>query len=323
MLEEIIKESRQWLTLVSPYHDHWLRLRDEVDRARKRGVSIRIYYRTDAEGGDPAAKYQESIESIPVDHLHAKVYANENVALVSSMNLSQFSVLNSWEAGLLIREGKVLRQVEDWISTLPQSDKDTATTVYASELESASTLLQGYCIACESTQSRIALNPQRPFCSSAGHVFAFATGLRCHKCGKSGRTSRKVSLCKDCTKDMRSSYCIACEDEATLIKFNLKLPFCTFGIHDFNSAVGLRCHYCAKSAKTSRNKSICQQCIASMNYGYCIACEDEPNIVEFNPLRPFCSFGIHDFNTAVGVRCHRCGESFNTSRQAPMCPAHN
>ena len=215
----------------------------------------------------------------------------------------------------------MLRQVEDWISTLPQSDGNNQVKVYTEGQETAKTELQGYCIACESKPSRIDFNPQKPFCTSGSHVFAIATGLRCHKCSKQVQTTRKVSLCQECIAALKYSYCIACEDEATLIKFNLKLPFCTSGIHDFNTAVGLRCHNCAIPAETSRNKSLCQQCITSLNYGYCIACEVEPNVVEFNPLRPFCSFGSHDFSTATGLRCHRCGKQSETTRESPMCSA--
>ena len=254
-LVEIIQEAKEKLILVFAYHNQWLRLRDEIALATKRNVSVKMYYRPDTTEGNPAAKYEAGIEAIAVARLHSKVYANERVALITSMNLTQFSALNSRETGLLIRDEQVLREIEDWVSTLSQDMPNNVVLGSEGGQVTAVPLGQGFCIGCEGELNFIEFNSEKPFCSSAGHNFSRDSGFRCHKCGNSAETNHDA-------------------------------PFCP------------------------------------MHTGYCIGCKVIPKVIEFNPEKPFCSSAGHDFSTATGFRCHKCGESAETNRESPLCPVH-
>ena len=58
---------------------------DELQRTRVRGC-----------------KSLSSIETIPLRNLHAKCYLNEDYALITSMNLYQFSQVHNYEMGILV-----------------------------------------------------------------------------------------------------------------------------------------------------------------------------------------------------------------------------
>ena len=158
-------------------------------------MSVKTYYRPDAAEGNPAAKYHPSIEAIAVDRLHAKVYANEKVALITSMNLHRFSALNARETGLLIRDEQVLREIENWVSALSQDIPYNIVPGSEGRQVTAVPMHTGYCIGCKVNPKVIEFDPEKPFCSSAGHDFSTATGFRCHKCGELSETNRESPLC--------------------------------------------------------------------------------------------------------------------------------
>ena len=95
-LLRVIAQARQQLTLVSPYNKHWGHLKREVAAAQQRGVAVTIYYRADEPG--PLAEYA-GVTVIPVRMLHAKIYANESVTLVTTMNLLETSAMYSPRSG--------------------------------------------------------------------------------------------------------------------------------------------------------------------------------------------------------------------------------
>lgn len=114
-LLRIVREARQQLTLVSPYNRHWGHLKREVEAAQRRGVAVAAYYRAE----DPAhAPEYEGASITPVRMLHAKIYANEKVALVATMNLVETSAAYSREVGLLVRDPKLRREIDEYVQSL-------------------------------------------------------------------------------------------------------------------------------------------------------------------------------------------------------------
>ena len=112
-------------------------------------------------------------------------------------------------------------------------------------------------------------------------------------------------------------FCIGCEGEPNFIEFDPKRPFCSSAGHDFSTATGFRCHKCGELSETNHDAPFCP-----MHTGYCIGCKVNPKVIEFDPEKPFCSSAGHDFSTATGFRCHKCGESSETNRESPLCPLH-
>lgn len=104
-LEELIKDARDRLVLVSPF----LKLNDRIkellaDKNRLK-IDVRIVY------GKSELQPQEIdwlreltyIRTSFCKNLHAKCYLNEELCIITSLNLYEFSQVNNNEMGILIR----------------------------------------------------------------------------------------------------------------------------------------------------------------------------------------------------------------------------
>ncbi|WP_374253360.1 phospholipase D family protein [Acinetobacter brisouii] len=105
-LEELIKNAKERLILISPY----LRLNDRIkelleDKNRLK-IDIRIVYgKSDLHPDE--IKWMQRLDYIRVSfckNLHAKCYMNENTCIISSLNLYEFSQINNNEMGILIEK---------------------------------------------------------------------------------------------------------------------------------------------------------------------------------------------------------------------------
>ena len=108
-LEEIIKNASERLVLISPYlkvNDRLKELLEDKDRMK---IDVRVIYGK-SELQPEESDWLDSMASIRTSfckNLHAKCYLNENEALVTSMNLYEFSQVNNYEMGLLISDSLV------------------------------------------------------------------------------------------------------------------------------------------------------------------------------------------------------------------------
>ena len=105
-LEELIKNAKERLILISPY----LRLNDRIkelleDKNRVK-IDIRIVYgKSDLHPDE--IKWMQQLDYIRVSfckNLHAKCYLNEESCIISSLNLYEFSQVNNNEMGILIKK---------------------------------------------------------------------------------------------------------------------------------------------------------------------------------------------------------------------------
>lgn len=92
----LLDEADEKVIIVSPYAQakNWKKLQNTFDNLIKRNIPIEFYYR---KGENKTKEEIESlsIEAIPVEKLHCKIYMNEKTAVVASMNLYEFSDNNS------------------------------------------------------------------------------------------------------------------------------------------------------------------------------------------------------------------------------------
>ena len=213
-LMQIVREARQRLTLVSPYNRHWGHLRREVMAAHQRGVDVTIYHRADEP--NPLAEHN-AITAVPISMLHAKIYANETTALVTSMNLLETSAMYSRDVGLLVRDARLRREIDGFIRSLWDSvDTETPSGVAANGNGNAARLhrvtnandiaevidIGGYCIECGIA---VPFDPMRPLCPQCYSRHG-RNGLHrlCHKCGESHRTLLNEPLCRVCADEQPS-----------------------------------------------------------------------------------------------------------------------
>ena len=107
-LEELIKEARDRLVLVSPY----LKLNDRVkellaDKNRLK-IDVRIVYgKSELQPAEISwLREQTYVRTSFCKNLHAKCYLNEELCIVTSLNLYEFSQVNNNEMGILIRRSE-------------------------------------------------------------------------------------------------------------------------------------------------------------------------------------------------------------------------
>ena len=235
-LLRIVAQARERLALVSPYNRHWGHLKREVASARQRGVAVTIYYRADEpdplgqldrgtvdrgtgdrvtmDGAAVRGATGDSITAVPVRMLHAKIYANESVALITTMNLVETSAMYSREVGLLIADAKLRRQVDDYIKSLhddavaeaPQPDapipegrmayRNGAGRVPTGAIAEAPAKLPGFCIECGDAKG---FEPERPLCAPCYGRFGRNGAHRvCHRCGEPHPAQLNEPLCQAC-----------------------------------------------------------------------------------------------------------------------------
>jgi phosphatidylserine/phosphatidylglycerophosphate/cardiolipin synthase-like enzyme len=104
-LEELIKDSKDRLILISPY----LKLNDRVkellaDKNRLK-IDVRMVYgKSELQPAEITwLREQSYIRTSFCKNLHAKCYLNEELCIVTSLNLYEFSQVNNNEMGILIR----------------------------------------------------------------------------------------------------------------------------------------------------------------------------------------------------------------------------
>ena len=112
-LEEIIKNANELLVLISPYLDTDKRIKEflaDKDRANKDRAKVEIhviYGKTEPKPGEKDwLVSQASINLHYRENLHAKCYLNEHEALLTSMNLYEFSAVNNDEMGIIVSREK-------------------------------------------------------------------------------------------------------------------------------------------------------------------------------------------------------------------------
>ena len=107
-LEELIKDAADRLVLISPY----LKLNDRVkellaDKNRLK-IDVRIVYgKSELQPAEITwLREQTYIRTSFCKNLHAKCYLNEELCIVTSLNLYEFSQVNNNEMGILIRRSE-------------------------------------------------------------------------------------------------------------------------------------------------------------------------------------------------------------------------
>lgn len=107
-LEELIKGTKDRLILISPYLQFTDRIKEHLSHLNIQKRDIRIVYRENKLQLDENnwLESQIGIRTSICKNLHAKCYLNENEAIITSMNLYEFSQQNNNEMGIYISKSQ-------------------------------------------------------------------------------------------------------------------------------------------------------------------------------------------------------------------------
>jgi phosphatidylserine/phosphatidylglycerophosphate/cardiolipin synthase-like enzyme len=206
-IEKIIRQAKEELTLITPYLKLTQIFHDRLVDAGSRNIKIKLIYGKEELNPEDLERLNElkNLELYFCENLHAKCYFNENLMVISSMNLHEFSQTNNREMGVQIKLEEDAALFNDAkneaISIIKASVKETSESKI-SNLEENKEKYQdkGYCIRCK---TEIDFNPQRPLCRLCYNVWIkFAEPYYqekfCHKCGREFATTYAHPLCKIC-----------------------------------------------------------------------------------------------------------------------------
>jgi phosphatidylserine/phosphatidylglycerophosphate/cardiolipin synthase-like enzyme len=219
-LMELIKNTETRLMLISPY----LKLNDRIKSSLKDldllKKDIRIVYGK-KEILLEEMKWIKDVKSIHISfikNLHAKCYLNENEAIITSMNLYQFSQENNNEMGVYVKKSedeslysdikkeadRLLREsVDDGLEVTETKKPKKSINKSKSSIKDVS---PGFCIRCS---NHIKLNPMVPYCSSCFKSWKKYendeyTETFCHVCGKDHPAIMIKPNCYPCFKKYKN-----------------------------------------------------------------------------------------------------------------------
>jgi hypothetical protein len=107
-LEQLIKETKDRLVLISPYLQFTDRIKEHLSNLNIQKRDIRIVYKENKLQIEENnwLESQIGIRTSLCKTLHAKCYINENAAIITSMNLYEFSQQNNNEMGIYMTKAE-------------------------------------------------------------------------------------------------------------------------------------------------------------------------------------------------------------------------
>ena len=225
-LEKIIKGAEKRLLIISPYVKVNKRIREFLEETHRQGLEVYIICRKK----DLKPKEKEMLESLAWigigfrEDLHAKCYLNENEALLTSMNLHEFSARNNDEMGVVVSREEdhklynAIREEADRILRLSEEFHTPTAEVEATDSSrgrsgpkktprnAAPTLPTpkiGFCIQC---REALLTDPTRPYCKSCyttvWNQYKIETykANYCHTCGDKHVATLLKPVCRVCYK---------------------------------------------------------------------------------------------------------------------------
>lgn len=105
-LQQLINKANEKLVIISPYLKINDRIKQSLEDKNRMKIDIRIVYGKNELHPDENnwLKSMTSIRSSFCKDLHAKCYLNENEAILTSMNLYEFSQVNNNEMGIYVEK---------------------------------------------------------------------------------------------------------------------------------------------------------------------------------------------------------------------------
>lgn len=178
-LQQLIVQAQDTLILISPFLKINERLRQALDDKDRMKIDIRIIYGKN-ELQPEQINWLRGLRFVRTsfcENLHAKCYLNEQEAIVTSMNLYEFSQVNNQEMGIYVTktgdpelyaaiydEARRLIRISDEIRVSVEKVITDENLEEVHEVDAAT----GCCIRCK---KEIALNPSVPYCTDCYKVW--------------------------------------------------------------------------------------------------------------------------------------------------------
>ena len=218
-IEQLINKANEKLILISPFLKINDRIKQSLEDKNRMKMDIRVVYGKNELQPDENnwLKSMQFIRTSFCKDLHAKCYLNEKEAIITSMNLYEFSQVNNNEMGIhidkekdtelykdVLEEANRLIRISDEIRITVEKTDKTKKLEKENPIISKSHNLSngGYCIRC---RADLKFNPEQPLCYNCYKAWEKYSNPDyeekfCHTCGKEGKTTISKPVCYNCYK---------------------------------------------------------------------------------------------------------------------------
>jgi len=217
-LQKLVNGASEKLILISPYLKISDRLKQSITERDLLKIDIRLIYgKTEIDLSENNwLKSLKSVRTSFCQNLHAKCYLNEKEAIITSMNLYDFSQVNNNEMGIYVNkaedvelyseiytEAMRLVRVSDEIKISVTQVPKIIQPTKPQQIQSNNS---GVCIRCG---SEIKLNPMVPYCNNCYKSWKKFSNEEyeekvCHICAKENKSSLIKPTCYECYKANKS-----------------------------------------------------------------------------------------------------------------------
>lgn len=234
-LRRMTRAAQQRVAIVSPYVKPWGHIKTALEGARSRRIPVTLFAREGELKDEVMPIIQRCFsEVILVESLHAKIYLVDGEAILTSMNLYEYSNSTSKEAGIFLSDPGLVQQLWSYLerelaprarrlvfqeinamaqtapppqvyqiapsAPAPEQSILQRATSWLSNIVLGPPVDAGVCIRCKAL---IPLDEERPYCWACYEVWSVYSNYGykekyCHECGKPSKTSRARPLCRSC-----------------------------------------------------------------------------------------------------------------------------
>jgi hypothetical protein len=252
-LTELIKKSQEKLWLISPYIQMNNQLRGHIGNCDARNVDIKVIFRSPADVKPDDLNFLKSLRRknlYECADLHAKCYLNENTAIVTSMNLYDYSQTHNREIGI-----RVDRDVSE--------DKDLYDEIYQEMLS-----IMGFSKPFQYEIKRVEIEPTVIKRSSSMNQYPKQPPVLTKETMMGSLKKAFVESVKDVLSPTEEGgYCIRCGERIEVDPDRPLCPKCykIWAKYSDESYPENYCHICGKESKQSYEKPLCRACYKKAN----------------------------------------------------------
>jgi len=230
-IEKLINEAQgEKLILITPYLRIARQFKSDIKDQENFKTNISVIVRAD-ESHDPAdinflQQEMKGVNLYTHQNLHAKCYLNHKTAIITSMNLYEYSQLNNTELGIKVEQSedeKLYNEINEAAKKIVRNSNEFGFEIkkvekIKSEEEKAEKSSgkpkkgkiepeAGYCIRCG---EKIPFNPNRPLCDKCYPIWAKFSDPKyvekyCHVCKKEDTKKERCyekPICYSCYKKL-------------------------------------------------------------------------------------------------------------------------
>lgn len=290
-LQQLINNANERLVLISPFLKINERIKQSLEDKDRLKIDIRIIYGKNELQPEENnwLKSLQSVRSSFCQNLHAKCYLNEREAIITSMNLYDFSQINNNEMGIWISkedDPDLYRDVyQEAMRLIRISDeiKISVEKISSEKINNEVSEAGSFCIRCKKV---IAFNKTQPYCIECFKKWNRYKNKNykeshCHICGNENESTINKPVCYNCFKTQNNGknevsvthtdkgFCIRCKKEVDL---NDSHPYCIDCFKVWSKFKNKKykekyCHVCGKENESTSLKPVCYNCYKAQKAG--------------------------------------------------------